>query len=100
MSLVPMLDLLRPAREKGYALPAFECWNSASIYGAVAAAAEGGFPLILQASPVEYGTMGGADVLRIWIMVRRWNMRGNASKRVSRPSCWMPPRRRSKRTPH
>ena len=41
MSLVPMLDLLRPAREKGYALPAFECWNSASIYGAVAAAAEG-----------------------------------------------------------
>ena len=64
MSLVPMLDLLRPAREKGYALPAFECWNSASIYGAVAAAAEGGFPLILQASPVEYGTMGGADVLR------------------------------------
>ncbi|MBR5840736.1 MAG: class II fructose-bisphosphate aldolase [Victivallales bacterium] len=64
MALVPMLDLLRPAREKGYALPAFECWNSASIYGAVAAAAEGGFPLILQASPLEYGTMGGADVLR------------------------------------
>ncbi|MBO7535145.1 MAG: class II fructose-bisphosphate aldolase, partial [Victivallales bacterium] len=53
-----------PAREKGYALPAFECWNSASIYGAVAAAAEGGFPLILQASPLEYETMGGADVLR------------------------------------
>ena len=64
MTLVPMLDLLRPAREKGYALPAFECWNSASIYGAVAAAAEGGFPLILQASPLEYETMGGADVLR------------------------------------
>ena len=59
MSLVPMLDLLRPAREKGYALPAFECWNSASIYGAVAAAAEGGFPLILQASPVEYGRWAG-----------------------------------------
>ena len=64
MSLVPMLDLLRPAREKGYALPAFVCWNSASIYGAVAAAAEGGIPLILQASPLEYETRGGADVLR------------------------------------
>ena len=107
MSLVPMLDLLRPAREKGYALPAFECWNSASIYGAVAAAAEGGFPLILQASPVEYGTMGGADVLRRIAElyanrfgVTRWSMRGNASRRASRPSCWTPPRRRSKRTPH
>lgn len=56
--------ILERARRGGYAVGAFECWNSANIFGIAEAAAECGMPVILQASPVEYRTMGGPDLLR------------------------------------
>lgn len=59
-----MDELLRKARLEKYAVAAFECWNSANIYGIAAGAAECGMPVIFQASPVEYGMMGGPEVLK------------------------------------
>jgi len=59
-----MDELLRTARAKKYAVAAFECWNSANIYGIAVGAAQCGAPVIFQASPVEYELMGGPDALR------------------------------------
>lgn len=59
-----MHKILERARGRGYAVAAFECWNSANIHGIVEGVAECGMPVILQASPVEYGTMGGPEALR------------------------------------
>jgi len=59
-----MDELLVRAKKGKYAVAAFECWNSANIYGIAAGAAECGAPVIFQASPVEYEIMGGPDVLR------------------------------------
>ncbi len=64
MSLTRMDTLLMEARRKGQAIGAFECWNSDNIHAIAIAAAETGSPVILQASPAEYGLMGGPDVLR------------------------------------
>lgn len=64
MPLVPMDRLLREARSRGYAVAAFECWNSANIYGIAEGAKACGMPVILQASPVEIAMMGGALALR------------------------------------
>ncbi len=64
MSLTKMSVLLEEARREKYAIAAFECWNSANIYGIAEGAAECGMPVIFQASPVEYRIMGGPDALR------------------------------------
>ena len=64
MSLCRMDDLLREARGGHYAIGAFECWNSDNIRAIALASAETGTPVIFQASPAEYNTMGGADMLR------------------------------------
>jgi fructose-bisphosphate aldolase, class II len=64
MTMVRMDELLKQARKEKYAVAAFECWNSANIYGIAAGAAECGMPVIFQASPVEYGIMGGPEALR------------------------------------
>ncbi len=64
MALCRMDDLLKEARRGHYAIGAFECWNSDNIRAIALASAETGTPVIFQASPAEYNTMGGADVLR------------------------------------
>ena len=64
MPIVPMHTILKRARAAGYAVAAFECWNSANLFGIAEGAAESGMPVILQASPAEYRTMGGPDALR------------------------------------
>ena len=58
-----MDDLPIEARNKGIALGGFECWNSESIRAVAEAAADCRMPVILQATHLEYGVMGGADVL-------------------------------------
>ena len=64
MVLLRMDELLRKARAGKYAVAAFECWNSANVYGIAAGAAACGMPVIFQASPVEYALMGGPEMLR------------------------------------
>jgi len=63
MGLIQMDKLLRPARAEKYAIAAFECWNSANIYGLAAAAEKCGTPIIFQASPAEYELMGGPEIM-------------------------------------
>ena len=64
MPLVRMDDLLIAARRDGYAVAAFECWSSGNVIGLCEAAATCRMPVILQASPVEYGLMGGPEALK------------------------------------
>jgi len=64
MPLEPMHTLLQRARAGGYALAAFECWNSDNVFAIAEASRDASTPVILQASPVEYGTMGGAVALK------------------------------------
>jgi fructose-bisphosphate aldolase class II len=64
MPLAPMDHLLYEARAGRYAVAAFECWNSANIYGIAMGAKACGKPVIFQASPVEYALMGGPAALR------------------------------------
>lgn len=64
MAVVRMDTLLKCAAKEKYAVAAFECWSSASIYAVAQAAAECGMPVIFQATSLEYGIMGGAEVLR------------------------------------
>jgi len=59
-----MHTLLQRARAEGYALAAFECWNSDNVFAIAEASRDASTPVILQASPVEYGTMGGAVALK------------------------------------
>jgi len=59
-----MDELLRQARAHRYAVAAFECWNSANIYGIAVGAQACGMPVIFQASPVEYALMGGPLALQ------------------------------------
>lgn len=64
MPLVRMDALLQEARERGYAVAAFECWNSANVYAIARGAAACEMPVIFQASAAEYNAMGGAKALR------------------------------------
>ena len=64
MTFVRMDEILKRARYGKYAVAAFECWNSANIYAIAEGAAECGMPVVFQASPVEYGIMGGPEALR------------------------------------
>ncbi len=63
MALHRMDFLLKQARGNRIALGAFECWDSLNIQGIAAAADRCRAPVIFQASPAEYETMGGADAL-------------------------------------
>lgn len=63
MSLQRMDTLMRNARSKGICLGAFECWDSLNIQGIAKASQYCGTPVIFQASPAEYNTMGGPDAL-------------------------------------
>lgn len=58
-----MDTLMRKAREKGICLGAFECWDSLNVQGIAKASKACGIPVIFQASPAEYNTMGGPDAL-------------------------------------
>lgn len=64
MPLCRMDRLLIDARKKHCAVGAFECWNSDNIHAIALAAYRTGSPVIFQASPAEYGLIGGPDVLR------------------------------------
>lgn len=64
MPLHRMHDLMNTARREGSALAAFEAWSSAAVHGICAAAARCRRPIIIQASPMEYGIMGGPAALR------------------------------------
>ena len=63
MSLQRMDVLMREARKKGICLGAFECWDSLNVQGIAKASAFCKIPVIFQASPAEYNTMGGPDAL-------------------------------------
>ena len=63
MSLYRMDTLMRQARNKGICLGAFECWDSLNVQMIAKASDFCGIPVIFQASPVEYNTMGGPDAL-------------------------------------
>ena len=63
MGLHRMDTLMQQARSQGIALGAFECWESLNIQGIAKASKACGVPVIFQASPAEYNTMGGADAL-------------------------------------
>lgn len=65
MPLCRMDDLLKEARENHVAIGAFECWNSNNVRAIALAAARTGAPVIFQASPAEYDTMGGPQMLRV-----------------------------------
>ena len=58
-----MDTLMRQARNKGICLGAFECWDSLNVQMIAKASDFCGIPVIFQASPVEYNTMGGPDAL-------------------------------------
>lgn len=63
MALYRMDTLMRQARDAKIALGAFECWDSLNIQGIAKASALCKTPVIFQASPAEYRTMGGADAM-------------------------------------
>ena len=63
MSLQRMDTLMRAARDKKICLGAFECWDSLNVQGIAKASKACGIPVIFQASPAEYNTMGGPDAL-------------------------------------
>ena len=63
MSLQRMDTLMLQARAEKIAIGAFECWESLNIQAIAKAAAHCRKPVIFQASPAEYNTMGGPDAL-------------------------------------
>lgn len=63
MSLYRMDTLMHRARKEKIAIGAFECWESLNIQAIAQAAKHCNKPVIFQASPAEYNTMGGADAL-------------------------------------
>ncbi len=78
MSLRPMGEILAAARKGGYAVGAFECWNSTSVQAIALASARTGCPVIFQASAAEYRTMGGAKALaeQVNYYVKRYGASG------------------------
>lgn len=62
MSLVPMSEILIPARRGGYAVGAFEVWNLESVQVVIAAAEELSQPVILQVGPYEADYAGLEDI--------------------------------------
>ena len=56
--------LLREARSQARAVPAFECWDGASVRAIVMAAQRAASPVILQAGPPECECGGGPAALR------------------------------------
>jgi len=64
MPLVSTDALLTAAKRGGYAIGAFECWDSASAQGIAFAARDCRMPVIFQATPLEYKLAGGPRALR------------------------------------
>jgi len=54
MPFVPMIELLRPARPQGYAVPGFCIWNAETIRAVLATAQEERAPVILMCGPGEF----------------------------------------------
>ena len=71
MSLVPMSEILIPARRGGYAVGAFEVWNLESVQAVVAAAEGLSQPVILQVGPYEADYAGLEDISRIAVFHAR-----------------------------
>jgi len=64
MALVPMKDILVPARAGGYALGAFEFWSLDSAQAVTQAAQKLGVPVILQNGQIEADHAQGYDKMR------------------------------------
>jgi len=71
MSLVPMSEILIPARRGGYAVGAFEVWNLESVQTVVAAAEGLSQPVILQVGPYEADYAGLEDISHIAVFHAR-----------------------------
>ena len=71
MSLVPMSEILVPARRGGYAIGAFEVWNLESVQAVVAAAEGLSQPVILQIGPYEADHAGLEDIAHIAVFHAR-----------------------------
>ena len=65
MSLVPMSEILIPARRGGYAVGAFEVWNLESVQAVVYAAEGLSQPIILQVGSYEADYAGLEDISHI-----------------------------------
>lgn len=65
MSLVPMSEILIPARKGGYAVGAFEVWNLESVQTVVGVAEELSQPVVLQVGPYEADYAGLEDISQI-----------------------------------
>lgn len=76
MGLHRMDFLLQQARKQKIAIGAFECWDNLNIKEIARAADFCRTPVIFQASPAEYNTMGGADALAemVKFYVRKYNI--------------------------
>lgn len=71
MSLVPMSEILIPARRDGYAVGAFEVWNLESVQVVIAAAEELSQPVILQVGPYEADYAGLQDISQVAVFHAR-----------------------------
>lgn len=71
MSLVPMSEILVPARRGGYAVGAFEVWNLESVQAVVTAAEGLSQPVILQVGPYEADHAGLEDIVHIAVFHAR-----------------------------
>jgi len=63
--IVSMKELLVPAREKSYAVVAFEFWSLDSAQAIVEAAEEAKMPVILQTGPLEIEFAGIKNLSKI-----------------------------------
>jgi len=71
MSLVPMSEILIPARRDGYAVGAFEVWNLESVQVVIGAAEGLSQPVILQVGPYEADYAGLEDISDVAIFHAR-----------------------------
>ena len=58
MPFLPMIELLQPAWEGGYAVPAFGAWNAESMQTILRAAHEMRAPVVLMSGPGEFPVLG------------------------------------------
>lgn len=62
MKFRPMLELIRPAFEQGYAVPSFCVWNAEAMVTVLSVAAELRAPVILMNGPAEFGWLTPTDL--------------------------------------
>jgi tagatose 1,6-diphosphate aldolase GatY/KbaY len=65
MQFLPLLDLLKPAREAGYAVPSFCVWNAETMLTVLSVAADMQAPVILMSGPVEFYLLSPGDMADI-----------------------------------